>query len=738
MLLSRSSRTQVAEDDALLVQGALTADEVSEFQSLAEPSVDRYRKELQQGVEGLRDNLSRLDPVMVMAHVGLAYGVVFGDFFEPMTDASEVKVEFVAGLLASVRCAPSLEGGEAIVATYEVLSEVDEIFSVATLLNIAERVASDAPEAEHRYHARARHLAVRGTGYPQHGLELARRIYDPYSTAMKEAIGFDLDTLINLEKAIMDALTDRVGQLRESAIAAAVAEVEDAAESPEESDGLGQDQDHMRAGILNWTVSSGLPAAMSFSAAELAEISNVDQPIVDRVLERLTLPLGENDESYNSPFQTSPLVTRPFVSWNGRYLLPAPGIVGREYVTLIERHLNQPSRNFHKRRAQMIDDYAIELIASRFPGCHSYGHLFYTPPGEGEAETDGLILWDDIAVVVEGKGARLGPSVDRGDVARLRSDIASTIEHAWAQGKRVREQLLSESGAEFHAESGEIIRVEPGEVSSVFVINPTIHLMSDYAPQLSRLQHLGLFADGEYPFSVYVNDLRIIAETLTGPAEFLSYLSWRSKLPLGDLVLVGDEIDLLGTFLLRGQLLRRLEIYPGDLIVINGSTVDFDDFYMADATGNTRARQPKMFSVPPVTRFIERLEQDRPEGWRAAAEVALELSLAELILTKVIIKQMSGITLEDDQFLVVPLSALPVAEGDVPADDDPSLGFIVRGHGVARDEAWERSRAELHGTQRVLFMRMSSRGRPYIDWALDQGFVPPDIDDREDVVAGSG
>lgn len=733
LLLSRSSTTQVAEDDALLVQGTLTAAEVSEFQSLADPSVDRYRKELQQGIEGLRDRLSRLDPVMVMAHVAFRYGVVFGDFFEPMTDASEVKVEFVAGLLTSVRCTPSLEGGEAIVATYEVLSDVDEIFSVATLLNIAERVASDAPEAEHRYHARARHLTVRGTGYPQHGLELARRIYDPYSTAMKEAIGFDLETLINLEKGIMGALTHRVGEVRESAIAAVVAEVEEAAESQEESDGSGQDRDHVRAGIFNWTVSSGLPDAMSFSAAELAEISNVDQPIVERVLERLTLSLGENDESYNSPFQTSPLVTRPFVSWNGRYLLPAPGIVGREYVTLIERHLTQPSRNFHKRRAQMIDDYAIELIASRFSGCRSYGHLFYTPPGEDEAETDGLILWDDIAVVIEGKGARLGPSVERGDVARLRSDIASTIEHAWTQGKRVREQLLSESGAEFRAESGEIIRVEPGEVSSVFVINPTIHLMSDYAPQLSRLQHLGLFADGEYPFSVYVNDLRIIAETLTGPAEFLSYLSWRSKLPLGDLVLVGDEIDLLGTFLLRGQLLRRLAIYPGDFIVVNGSTVDFDDFYMADATGNTQARRPRMFSIPPVTRFIERLEQDRPEGWRAAAEVALELSLAELVLARLIIRQMCEVALEDHQFYAMPPSVLPVAEGDVPADDMPSLGFVVRGHAVSRDEAWRRSQAELHGAQRVLFLRASSRGSLYIDWALEQAFIPPQIDDREGI-----
>lgn len=726
VLLSRSSTAEVADDDALLVQGNLAAGEAAEFGPLAKPSVEKYKSELRQRLEGIRERLSRLDPVVMMAHVAFRYGVVFGDFFEPTTQASEAKVEFVAGLVASVRCAPSIEGDEAIVETYDVLAEVDEIFNVATLLNVAESIASERPESWHRYHARARHLTVRGTGYPQHGLELARRIYGPYSAVMQRDLGFDLEELVSIEDGIMSALTDRLNVLMDEAITRAAAYVEEGMQSsPEESEGSTPNPEHARAGMFSWMVSSKLPDTMSFSAAELAEISNVDESTVEHVLERLTLPLGESDGTYDSPFRTSPLQTRPFVSWAGRYLLPAPGIVGREYVTLIERHLNQPSRNFHKRRAHLIDEYTVGLIASLFPGGRSYGPLFYTPAGGDEVETDGLILWDDVAVVVEGKGARLGASVERGDVARLRSDIASTIEHAWEQGKRVREQLLSENGVEFRTESGEIVRIEPGEISSVLVVNPTVHLMSDYAPQLSRLRHLGLFDGGEYPFSVYVNDLRIIVETLAGPAEFLSYLSWRSKLPLGDLVMVGDEIDLLGTFLLRGQVTRRLALDPDRLIVINGSTVDFDDFYMADATGNTQARRPKMFSIPPIKRLVERLEQDRPDGWRDAAEVALELSLPELVLTKLIIQQMSRITLEDQQFYAVPPSVLPATEGEVPADDVPSMGFIVMGHRVSRDHAWERSAVELQGVQRVLFLRMSSRGRLYVEWALDQGFTPP-------------
>ena len=66
-----------------------------------------------------------------------------------------------------------------------------------------------------------------------------------------------------------------------------------------------------------------------------------------------------------------------------------------------------------------------------------------------------------------------------------------------------------------------------------------------------------------------------------------------------------------------------------------------------------------MFSIPPIKRFVERLEQDRPEGWRDAAEVALELSLPELVLTKLIIQQMSRITLEDQAYAIVAVSDHP-------------------------------------------------------------------------------
>ena len=96
----------------------------------------------------------------------------------------------------------------------------------------------------------------------------------------------------------------------------------------------------------------------------------------------------------------------------------------------------------------------------------------------------------------------------------------------------------------------EVLRLDPGSIDEVIIVNPTLHQLAGHASQLQRLRSLGLFAEGEYPWSVFINDLRIISETADNAAVFLHYLTWRARLPLGERLLVGDEIDLWSSYLL--------------------------------------------------------------------------------------------------------------------------------------------------------------------------------------------
>src|SRR4029078_8126698 len=95
----------------------------------------------------------------------------------------------------------------------------------------------------------------------------------------------------------------------------------------------------------------------------------------------------------------------------------------------------------------------------------------------------------------------------------------------------------------------ELVRLPDGAIRDVHIVNPTMQELAGHALQLTRFRSRGLFPTGEIPWSVYINDLRVIVETCENAAILLHYLVWRSRFALGEEVVVTDEIDLWGAYL---------------------------------------------------------------------------------------------------------------------------------------------------------------------------------------------
>lgn len=274
------------------------------------------------------------------------------------------------------------------------------------------------------------------------------------------------------------------------------------------------------AGVAFFDVlQSGVRQAATFSLDELCA-ANVD--IAPQrgaaVLKELSIPVGSlQPAGYTGLFDESPLVERPFLEFTGRYMLAIPGMVRRDAVELLEDRLIRGKAGFSASRAKALDSLAVNYLASMLPGAAMYTNLFY----EG-AELDGLVLFEDIAFVVEGKGSSLSVQGHRGDVARLVSDIRDAVERAWEQAARARAFILNAGETVFHDDRGtELARIPDGLGKEVFIVNPTLHELGGHAPQLARLRAQGLFPEVELPWSVFINDLRVISETCDNAAIFL-------------------------------------------------------------------------------------------------------------------------------------------------------------------------------------------------------------------------
>jgi hypothetical protein len=391
---------------------------------------------------------------------------------------------------------------------------------------------------------------------------------------------------------------------------------------------------------------SGVRDATTFTLDDLcSRTSKLDLNRIFAVLAELSIEVGAVDESsYTGLFDPSPLVERPFLRHGDRYMLPVPGMLLRDVFTVLDARLMRGRPGYSKSRATTLDELAVQWLASMLPGATSYTNLHY-----GEDELDGLVLFEDMAFVVEGKGSAISFQARRGDIGRLVNEIRRSVEEALEQGIRAREFILGPEESVFFDDRGkEILRLGEGTVREVQIVNPTIHELAGHAPQLARFRSRGLFAEGELPWSVYINDLRVIAETCENPAIFLHYLVWRARLPLGEQVIVADELDLWGAYLFGA---RFPPLDENGFHHIANSTTDFDAYYDGLMGRGPKREAPRKFLEEPARSFVGRMAKERPSGWRRAAAVLLDLSIPELAFVSATAREAGRVATGERKFV---------------------------------------------------------------------------------------
>jgi hypothetical protein len=698
-----SKTVEVAEDETYLAQrSGLTPDEHAELLRLAPQFADRYEKELSDRSKSFRDKLLCIEPLPVLGTFMMnnIFGVA-GEYFEPLATGRESKVEYVAGCLASVdssSCSDVVEPSRDLI--LELTEDVDEIFELAHLANLARGMSSDAKDAETdlRFRSRAHRLLVRGASYAQHGVDLARDVFGALPAPAIEKLGFPIETVIELETQVTDLVQNRVNTFIHG-LQDRLIDVMDSAGPTPSAEQLAEVRD-----ILEERPTE----ALTFEVGAL----DGDAALLQRALETLSVPLGEGvAPDYQSPWDTSPLTQRPFVRKGNVFMLPVPGILAREMSTVLEPHVKPHLKKFKDWKAKRLDEIAVSHLQRMLPGSRSWTNLFYWLEEEGKrkrVELDGLVLYQGIAFLLEGKANPLAPPSLRGDVRRLRNEIKETVEEAFHQALRARRYLMT-GEVTFEDEHGNVItEIDGAELDRIYIVNPTLHELGDQAVQLGRFHELGLFKDGTLPFSVFVNDLRVISEIVEIPMEFIHYLEWRARLPLGTKVDVSDELDLFGAYLVRQQMDRMIPTF-GHVQVGNQST-DFDDYYMGQVP---RKKRPRMLTfMREMREFLERISRERPEGWMDAIGTCLELSIAEMGILSGTLRRMPAAP--TSEMLIGVHTEDPLGDSN---GGGVSLAIVVIGTGIDEAEVRGYGPSDLPEVQRTVFVKRSSRGRPMIIWA---------------------
>ncbi|MET8667494.1 hypothetical protein ABZV87_24560 [Streptomyces tendae] len=564
-----------------------------------------------------------------------------------------------------------------------------------------------------------RWLSVRGASISKFSQALAAEFAHAYNHQFVNKLGFRYEDLDNLTRHIYKNW--RSGLRDANSVSWAHATKTTGKRPGTVGDASPEWRYHYYQALL-WVV----PLTMSFSVSDLDVI--LSDPAgkygakATAIMRHLACEVG-TWKIAPGPLSDTPIRTRPFLIWSiggdvsdadSRALLINPGALDVDMASTMEALLNREfPKNWSQKRAQVVDEYSVRLLSERLPGCFKASSLYIRDLAtKHEFEMDGLVIADDVALVVEGKGAPLKLASLRGDVKRLLSQFDGLITEAWDQLQRDQEVLFGASSARFEivrSGAGDSVRNIPSLLSSVkkvYSVIPTLDGLGEAGSNLTMLYGLGILPDQASPWIVSVPDLALVVETLRNAPEFIAYLRFREAWSRHPQVRVHDEIEMLAMFLEGTNVNFRLGLL-GDkengIAFISGGQARFDDYYAYLNGDGPVAERPRKKMTLRVRRMVDGLMRVKPEGWLDAAVALLCTTMADAMSVD---HAWSSIERE--------LQAVPW----VHRGDSQSSTIAIRSDiGWGEIFANKRVLGVLKASEIVWFARRDPRGKLRLEWA---------------------
>jgi len=298
---------------------------------------------------------------------------------------------------------------------------------------------------------------------------------------------------------------------------------------------------------------------------------------------------------------------------------------------------DEPFRNrkYNRGMSEWMEAEASSCLSRIFPSDCIYTNLNYEDPDNpgGEAELDGAVSWGPFLILCEVKGKQFRARSRLGDPSRLRDDLKKNIEEAFNQASRAIRFIESADEAVFvEKKTGRQLKVNKVTKRRIYPLSVTLHHFGGLATQLATLQKLGLFNGASYPWSLSLDDLDLISRFVGSPDVFLHYAQRRIELQESQEDVIGDELDLFGTYLdcrlhpSRFWGKEHGEVGGHRMFAFAGCSSRFDDWYQFEQGEKENYAEIKL-DVPPVfSELLEELRRLNEDGARWITFALLGLS----------------------------------------------------------------------------------------------------------------
>lgn len=283
-------------------------------------------------------------------------------------------------------------------------------------------------------------------------------------------------------------------------------------------------------------------------------------------------------------------------------------------------------------KAKYLETKGIDYFLRLFPAPCIYHTLDYPNPDKDmkenkeNAELDIAIKWGTFLILIEAKAGQFRFESVQGDTGRLRTDLKANIEDAHSQSLRAIRYINSTSKPTFiERETGRKLEINPSPIQKIYSISLSLQHLAGVATQLNAVQELGLFKEGNFPFSICLADLDLITQANITPETFLHYIERRLVMQDMSEIYAPDELGLFESYLNDRLDMRNIPIPHGehiDRIIISPNSPMFDRFAM-EMRGEIETKPDLSLQLP--EEILELLHQLSKRGDDGARWIAFNL-----------------------------------------------------------------------------------------------------------------
>jgi hypothetical protein len=541
-----------------------------------------------------------------------------------------------------------------------------EALAAGSMIALFDSPPTDA-EGVILYHSVQREITLRNPVYPHMLLDTLRGLFsDPtVNEDCQAAVGFTGLEAVNVMEAVRSLSNTELAKRfmrMEAARDASLPYMRSWQSQDKEEVQLPAEEHRVAAQQVLDAVkdlTTGIAQATVIDLDAVAQHTGYQRSTVEAVLDAFTLTgLTDIDGALDRFFRgDNPLRTAPIVTdAQGRRMLVHDALALPAVREVLEARLKAANRKdaYQHHRGDWVENAAIDLLADVLPGANVFrGFNYFVPdpkaatpqtdPGKftKRVEGDGLILIDDVALIIEVKSVALTAEA-RGGVARqLRGKLRDIVTNAANQAARLRERIITDK--RIRLDDGQWIDVSG--VREIHTVAVGLEDLSGVTTATAMLVAAGILKPDNIPWTVSLHDLRIVSELLDRPSELLGYLRRRTQPEATWRYRAVDELDLFLLFLARGLYvepdphqaaqalpwsgppstadLRRFAAQRPELVTSH--TEPLDAWYESQLSATaTPADKPRLIADQSLLELVDLIIRTGAPGWLSTTTSLLE------------------------------------------------------------------------------------------------------------------